>query len=787
LSYIDRKREEVAMANVARSEEERGQDKLHFLDYWRVVKKRKEIIIATLIIIVFTTFVFSWIAKEVYSASSQIKVEQRQRPMDVFRSETPTYSPLFDQYEFETHRKSLESNSVLTKVVLGEIYSEDYLWYCPAHPAAKFTDRQASSQGDVCTVCQSALVRQRKKKYPDWKPLNVKWAEDDGLPGRPYTVPGAVSRLRRNLRIRPEKGTRLISIRFDSTDRQEARLVANMIAEAYIQWREEKHENELQNAIKIVERQQRAYGRDLNTAVGDLVKKQSKFTLDARDQPIQYQRLETLTQKRDLVRAEIARLKSYVVRLNSKSNDERVNATQENPAVYQLAVDLGTQEAALRSLLEEYGIEHPQIKAQKETIAALKNTLYDLANGVIEAKKAELAALQDQETELNGSITKLEEEISESIQAYDDYMRAKNDVDLKKAILLEMEKSRIIETITSAIPREDIQIHEEAQLPNAPIKPKRLFNVIVSIFVGVTLGTGLAYFVDYLDTSIKNVDDLERYLNMSALAVIPKQADGLLISENPKSHAAENYRMLWTNIEFKRREDKFKNLMVTSGGASEGKTTTVVNLGIAAAQMEARVLLVDSDLRRPKIHKLLKYPNRYGLSDVLLKDVNPKEVIIQTDVPGLSVMPSGKLPHNVIGLLSSEKMRAVIERLSQDYDVVFYDSPPVIGVSDASVLANLVGRVILVIDYRKYPKRFAMRARKGIENVGGELLGVVINNLNVTEEDYYYYGYGKAYRYYYQKYEDEESEQGKSAGAAKGKGEAEAASEPDPEALADDE
>jgi len=257
---------------------------------------------------------------------------------------------------------------------------------------------------------------------------------------------------------------------------------------------------------------------------------------------------------------------------------------------------------------------------------------------------------------------------------------------------------------------------------------------------------------------MKTVDDVERYLNMPTLAVIPQQKEGLLIHQSPKSHAAENYRMLWTNIEFARKEGKFNNIMVTSGGAAEGKTTTVVNLGIAAAQMGARVLVVDSDLRRPKIHKLLKYSNRVGLSDVLLKDVNPRDVILATEVPQLWVMPSGKLPSNVIGLLNSQKMRDVVGTLSKDFDVLLYDSPPVMGVSDASVMASVIERVLMVIDYRKYPKRLAMRAKRNLENVGGVVLGAVINNLNVLKEDYYYYGYGygKAYHYYYSAPDDEE-------------------------------
>jgi succinoglycan biosynthesis transport protein ExoP len=349
-----------------------------------------------------------------------------------------------------------------------------------------------------------------------------------------------------------------------------------------------------------------------------------------------------------------------------------------------------------------------------------------------------------------------------------------------------MEQSQIQERVTNAIPTEDIQIAQRAHLPTRPISPRPVFNAIVSLFVGLTLGTGVAYFVEYLDTSTKSVDEIERYLDLPIFAVIPRQKTGLLIHESPKSHVAENYRMLWTNILFARKQHQFNKMMITSGGAGEGKTTTVVNLGIAAAQMGTKILLVDSDLRRPKIHKLLKYSNKVGLSDVLLKDVEPREVIVATEVENLWAMPSGRLPKNVIGLLNSQKMREIITRMEQDYDVILFDSPPVMGVSDASVMADLMDRILLVVDY-KNPKRLARNAKRHLENAGGTLIGAVINNLNIQRGDYYYYGYygygyGKGYHYYYSSRhdEEEESEEKESvAGATAAAGATDAASNAD--------
>lgn len=758
------------MGEVAKTGGERGDEKLHFLDYWRVVKKRKEIIIAILIIIVFATFVFSTIAKPVYSAYSIIKITQWQRPMDPFATERARYIP-FDQHEFETHLASLESDAVLEKVVKGEIYGDRSFWECPVHHKA-LTDQQAADRKYKCTeplagggACGASLREVRQRKYPEWEPLTIKWAGRDSYPRGSYTLPGAVSMLKRNLRVRPEKGTRLIKIIYESHDKKEAQLIADMVAEAYIQWMDELRNERLQRAFKALRKEIHIYqfggpgqSRGLNDDYAAVIEMKSKLRLDSQDQRFQVQELLGWTHTRDEISARIAEQKSDIEKLSVMNDEQRAKTIQDHAGIYRLTAELGTAEAELSALLTNYAEEHWQVKAQQKRISKIKDNLYDLASGVLASKEAELAKLEEYEKKLNDIIDGLNEQVNESEQRYSEYLVAKANVGVKTVLLQQMEESQIEEKITNAMPSMDIQLFQQAKLPASAARPRPIFNVIVSLFVGLTLGTGVAYFVEYLDTSMKTVDDVERYLNMPTLAVIPQQKEGLLIHQSPKSHAAENYRMLWTNIEFARKEGKFKNIMVTSGGAAEGKTTTVVNLGIAAAQMGARVLVVDSDLRRPKIHKLLKYSNRVGLSDVLLKDANPRDVILGTEVPRLWVMPSGKLPSNVIGLLNSQKMRDIIATLSEDFDVLLYDSPPVMGVSDASVMAGVMERVLMVIDYRKYPKRLAMRAKRNLENVGGVILGAIINNLNVLKEDYYYYGYGygKAYHYYYSKSEEEE-------------------------------
>jgi capsular exopolysaccharide synthesis family protein len=182
-----------------------------------------------------------------------------------------------------------------------------------------------------------------------------------------------------------------------------------------------------------------------------------------------------------------------------------------------------------------------------------------------------------------------------------------------------------------------------------------------------------------------------------------------------------------------------------------------------AAREGNRVLVIDSDFRRPRVHKLLGISNHVGLTDVLLRSVDPDRVAVQTVIPNLWVLPSGKLPPNAMGLLNSRNMRECIEYLYDKYDIILFDSPPVIGVSDASVLAGIVDRIVLVVEYRKYPKSVATRAKKILENVGGKILGGVINNLNIIKEDYYYYS--QVY-HYFQTSGDNADEEGDEQGEA---------------------
>jgi len=310
-----------------------------------------------------------------------------------------------------------------------------------------------------------------------------------------------------------------------------------------------------------------------------------------------------------------------------------------------------------------------------------------------------------------------------------------------------------------------VQVIEPAEKVDKPFRPNKKVNILLGIAIGLIIGIGLAFFIEYLDTSVKTIDDVERALQAPVLGVIPQNV-GVLLEEGPESPHAEAYRVLRTNVLFSRKDPKLNTLTIVSGGAGEGKSTTIFNLATVFAQNGQRVLVVDSDLRRPSLHKYLKITNSIGLTNFLMKQNTLEEVIQTSPVPNLDFLPSGRLPSSSMGILSSLQMKELIREVKRRYDFVFFDSPPIMGVSDASVLASEVDMVLQVIQYRRYPQPMTIRAKQMIEKVGGNLLGIVLNNINVSQDENYYYYSG----YYYDYYTKGEYGEGESRGK-KGDGE----------------
>jgi capsular exopolysaccharide synthesis family protein len=222
------------------------------------------------------------------------------------------------------------------------------------------------------------------------------------------------------------------------------------------------------------------------------------------------------------------------------------------------------------------------------------------------------------------------------------------------------------------------------------------------------------------------------------------QKEPLITDIDARSPFAEAFRTLRTNINFAGLDNPYKTLVVTSAGPNEGKSTTSSNLGIVMAQANNKVLLVGADLRRPTLHRLFGVDDTVGITNVLVNDLNPAEVAVESNVPGLYILPSGPIPPNPAELIGSQRMQKMIERARETFDYVLIDSPPVLIVTDTLLLSAMVDGVILVIKSGVARVDATREAKGKLENVGAKIVGAVLNKVNMSSDDYYYYSY-----YYY--------------------------------------
>ncbi|MEC7108178.1 MAG: polysaccharide biosynthesis tyrosine autokinase, partial [Verrucomicrobiota bacterium] len=415
-------------------------------------------------------------------------------------------------------------------------------------------------------------------------------------------------------------------------------------------------------------------------------------------------------------------------------------------------------EVELSALDADFGKNHPEVKRlvfQKNSLEKnLKQRLDALRNGL----QTEYSIAK---SKFDGLDQVLKSVRSDSIETqgakYRPYRNALADLETERFIYNQLLAKHRQEIITMQLPRNPVNIIDVAEANLRPVSPNLFINVLISIFAGLGAGIGLAYFIEYLDTSVKTVEDVENKLKLKVLGLVPQKVRPL-IEEGPDSENAESYRVLKTNLDFSSNHESGGAYSVISAGAGEGKSTTVFNLAYVAAQQGMKVLLMDGDLRRPVQHIILGMSNRFGLTNVLLRDVPVEEAIKATSIPNLQFLPSGRLPRASLGVLDPKKIRELINSLKSKYDLVLIDTPPVVGLSDASIIGKETDGSILVVQYRKYPLDMINKAKLSLIAQDIDISGVVMNNINITRDDYYYY-----YHTYYSDYygnSDEEAQEG---------------------------
>lgn len=301
----------------------------------------------------------------------------------------------------------------------------------------------------------------------------------------------------------------------------------------------------------------------------------------------------------------------------------------------------------------------------------------------------------------------------------------------------------------------NINIQDMADKPIVPIKPKKLMNVIIAIIIGLFGGIGIVFFFEYLDDTIRGIEDAEKLVSWPILGTIPDMNGSgkktevdkdLFVNINPKDPISEAYKSIRTKILFSSTEEHpLKAVLLTSPGPQEGKTTTICNLGIAMAQNKKKVLLVDADMRKPRLHEVFNKENDTGLSSFLCGQAGMDEIMQKTEIENVSLVSGGTIPPNPSELLMTNKMKEFIAKAREKFDMVLLDSPPIAILTDAAIISSIADGVILVIESGKTSKRTLLHVSKLISGAKTKVIGTILNKISVTSSNYYYYAhyYGK--------------------------------------------
>ena len=689
-----------------------AEPRLHFLDYWRIIRIRKTIILLVFLIVVFTTVAITFVLEPTYSSTATIEIGKDNTdiaPLLMGGQPVVGYDPYFTETEF----KKMESTKVLYPVVA------------------------------------------------DLGLTNV-YAERAGRPNDPISVDDAAKILAKQIDLRTVRNTALIEIRVFDREPKMARDIANSVYHWYDEFRKEKDRFSSIQSIKILQEERVRAETNLNAAYVQLDELRLEIGISDVEMgggPNNLSYLETeQVRAYERTRKEneeaFVRFNELIKKLKALRADSPLKLREALPTAYPDQLLLEWMQN-LNHYRNEYAFKkadwkenNPEKQHLEDAIAEANKRIDERAEGILNGLEATANTYHAQMVDAEDKLVKAQSADKSKLSKARPYQIAKDQVESKTQILRAIEVRAQQEAVDQKLPKSSrVILVNPAKEELDPVRPKVVLNIGLGVVVGLIMGFGLAFFIEYLDTSVKTIDDVERSLQAPVLGVIPQNV-GSILDEGPDSPHAEAYRVLRTNLLFSRKDPKWTTLTVVSGGAGEGKSTTIFNLAAIFAQNGHRVLVVDSDLRRPSLHKILNVSNSVGLTNILLKQNTLEEAVQTTPVNALHFLPSGKLPSSSLGILNSVQMREFIQMVKDKYDFVFFDSPPIMGVSDASILASVVDMAILVIQYRKYPQAMTVRAKQTVEKVGGHLLGVVLNNINISQDSYYYYYSGYYYDYY---------------------------------------
>lgn len=694
---------------------------LNLRDYIRILRKRKWVILFTFVIIVISSILYTRSQTPIYEASAAIKIE---RKLSIAQS------------LFEVFTKAGQNISTLLQIIQSrEIAAEvvELLGLAPKADREKFN--------------------------------------------------AMVSNIRARISARQRQNTDIIDVRFRDTDPRRAAEILNTLCEVFIAENEFSRKRNTRTSRVFVQQQLDYYRKKLKEDEERL----RQFKVDNKTIGVDAE-INSIISRISEYEIQLVELNTQIKNLQYQLNNIRATyrkvkdistATSElrsDPVITQLKQNLIDMEFEVAKLLREYTEKHPRVVATKVQIEKIKKKIQDRISSVYDVQQssieAQILSLQVQKEIINSIIRKLNKDLERYPKLQVELGRLERNVKVDEKLYAmfreKLEQIKITEVgeLGSAV------FLERAVVPKAPIKPNKRLNFMIGVMLGIILGIAFAFIAESIDTSIGTIEDVESYTQLPVLGIIPhirlsheilklsrkRRLDrhekatilkARLITKNvPKSPISEAYRSLRTNLQFIALKDRnIKTLLLTSSGPQEGKTTTVTNLSVTMAQGGNKTLLVSSNLRRPEIFRIFDLPRTPGLTDILAGQLDWHDTLKETDVENLYVITSGPLPPNPVELLQSEALDKLISEARKEFDIIIFDSPPVLPVADASIIASKVDGVLLVYSVGKAGREVLMRAKVQLQNAGAKIWGIVLNDIKAETDlgtTYYYYHYASA-------------------------------------------
>jgi capsular exopolysaccharide synthesis family protein len=481
------------------------------------------------------------------------------------------------------------------------------------------------------------------------------------------------------------------------------------------------------------------------------------FAVLGKDQAIQNMRTQMAERKAKL-EDRIQKLNADIQDLTAKKAQLLVRFTEEYREVKAINEEISKRE----QILKKTQAENASSTEQEET-----KVKQDVAREVLTGRRAELASAQKLEAQLQAAFNAELSSANRAGIAETRLTTLTREIETSRQLLDTLTQRQKEQELTVASTKPDnLKVMSPAQKPTSPIGPNRTRNIFIAFLLSLVSGIGLAFLLDYLDDSIKSSDDVGRQLGLPTLALIPYQSAtdkrklslgsgngnssvALIALEDNRSAVAEAYRHLRTSLLFSSAGKPPQTILITSSQPAEGKTTTAINTAITLAQSGADVVIVDCDLRRPRLHSHFNLENSTGLTNYLSGDRNTENLLKPfPNLPRLKIVTSGPIPPNPAELLSSNEMKNLLQFLKGNFQHIIIDSPPAISFTDAAILSTLVDGVVLVAMAGKSSIHLMRRFKQRLSNIGARIYGVVLNGIKSNSVEYGYYGYGYTYNYY---------------------------------------